>query len=214
MVLENKDLDPVIKASLQKFQSDIMGVMRSQDAKRRNSDAKNRHDQDGTYLFAFIRMNLKQSGLDDSQNYDVFQDAYERGINTIIKRNQVIEYPLAWMRATSYRIILELRRGQSKYKSVDDYDQIQPEAQVEAQATIDAREIAWRAFQQLNPRDREILKYRILQNMPWKEVHQHLYLSNKPALALSEEALRQQGSRALKHLREKYQEISYSGLFV
>jgi RNA polymerase sigma factor (sigma-70 family) len=191
---------PSYSSERQRFDAEIRSVLYSKSTDRYS-------------LFAFINRSLAQFRLQGMfEVIEVFSQAYLRGISFIESGNR-IDRPIAWLRATAYNIIRELNRewaDRQKFSSYSDDLQVSTlEGQENhlAEDEIDYQlKLIWEAFEQLSDQDREVLRLRMFENLSWQEVGEHLARSE--GHLKSQDALRIQGWRAIKRLREKYHEIA------
>jgi RNA polymerase sigma factor (sigma-70 family) len=187
---------PINSSERQRFDSEIRSVLYSESTDRYS-------------LFAFMRRSLVQFHLQGMYEVsDVFNQAYLRGISFIESGNK-IDRPTAWLRTTAYNIIRELSRdrvNKQKFSSYSDEVQVATLEEHENCLTEDELDfhlkLIWEAFDQLSDQEREVLRLRMFENMSWQEIGEHL--ARLKGNTKSQEALRLQGWRAIKRLREKY----------
>lgn len=164
---------------------------------------------DAHTILPFIRRSLKQFHLDDRFDvYDILNETYLRAVKLMTTGTE-IRSPLAWVRKTAFNVIREISREQKRYLLIDP-DQVESELVVEAiweylipEDSLDANcETVMSALQALGLRDRELLNLRFVEGLTWREIGERLAVNGEPLQ--NDAALRQQGHRALKRLRDRY----------
>ncbi|NEP36174.1 hypothetical protein [Moorena sp. SIO3B2] len=160
-------------------------------------------------LLNSIKSKLRQFNLPDDQSYDVINETYLRGIK-LLDSGQEIKNPGAWIRVTSLNVIREISRKQEKEQSWDSNlieRQIAPEASnsfsSENYDDEDLRLLKL-ALKKLESKDYKIIVLREIQGLSWKEVVSNLASNGE---VVNETCARQQGSRALKRLRQIFFEL-------
>lgn len=161
---------------------------------------------DAQSLFSFVQRHLYQFRMGNTYEVkDILVEVYARGVK-LTETGVAIEIPTAWCRRTAYNVIREYRRELNDFKDwnieqepyLEGADALSEKIHAEDLQTIRL------AFKRLEPEERRILHLRIVKKMSWREVGQCLVQTASPAH--SENALRQKGFRALKKLRELYEE--------
>ena len=166
-------------------------------------------------LFAFIKTNLRRFRLNGIYSvYDVLNEAYLRGV-LAINSGQSITKPTPWIKTTCYNIIREISRKQDKYYPLLDADQVSEDdnqfsviiktlsdqTRIETPEAFDevVLEALLPSLLRLEPKELRILQLRVMEDLSWEEVRQRLMIDGE---TISISSLRQQGYRALKHLRK------------
>jgi DNA-directed RNA polymerase specialized sigma24 family protein len=158
-------------------------------------------------LFAFVEGRLRQFRL--SQAYevrDILIEAYTRGVKQI-ESGRPIGLPLAWLRRTCLNIICEFHRKQKESPSplFDDLPSEQCGNTISLLLVQEDLAVMRWAFKQLDAESQFLLHQRIVQGQSWHEVSEALVVAG--GAELSEGALRQRGFKALKKLRQLYEDV-------
>ncbi len=159
--------------------------------------------------------------------FEVISIAYEKGQRELLvkgNKNPVL-YTRAWMLKTiKYILITEKRKNQRRQeKSVSIHSEISssgssrtllleevissevdPEnlyALVETEEKIQKCHLARKALQTLSEHEQKLLKLRLIEEYSWEEVARHLGSDKRL------DTLRQQGSRALKKLKNEFERL-------
>lgn len=147
-----------------------------------------------------IKSRLKQFHLEQVDFDDVVSEVYLRGTKKI-NSGENIKNPGAWIRVTSLNVIREMSRQQQKEQANSELI----EHQVAPKSYEENNEIQLCILKQsldnLSKKDRQILKLRFFQNLSWKEVVDYLASTGE---ILTEDNVRQKGSRALKKLKKSF----------
>ncbi len=151
-------------------------------------------------LVFFIKNMLKQFHLEQVDFYDVVSDVYLRGIKKITS-GENIKNPGAWIRVTSYNVILEMSRKQKKEQPDSEFleNQVAPKT-CEENSEVQLN-ILRKSLENLSEKERLILELRFFQDLSWKEVRS--ILASKGEI-LTESNLRQKGHRALEKLKKVF----------
>jgi DNA-directed RNA polymerase specialized sigma24 family protein len=160
---------------------------------------------DALSLFTFILRSLRQFRLSKSYEVrDILVEVYVRGLK-FVEAGGTIENPLAWIRSTAYNVIRELRREMDRigYKNLDEEPCSRPDPLSEAMMANDLRAMRI-AFLRLDADDRNLLHLRVVNQLSWRDVGKCLVATE--GTNYSDSSLRQRGFRALKRLRELYEE--------
>jgi RNA polymerase sigma factor (sigma-70 family) len=154
-------------------------------------------------LAFYIRRTLRQFNLLSVTEFDVLTEVFLRAYNLIVLGGGVvIRYPAAWVRRTAFNHIRELSRDQKRFTPLE--IDIPSEA---ASSPIDHLilqadiAILKRALQSLDPDEQRLLTLKIIDELSWAEIR--ILLAGE-GQNFSEDALRKQKERALKHLRRIY----------
>lgn len=170
------------------------------------------HNPRARSLFSFIRRTLGQFHLEKvCSDSEVFNEAYRRGIDFIMKGNRIYCVN-AWIRKTSYNVIREFSRDRKRFHSMESkiMERVMASRLLVSEAVIErdleAVSLALQQIMQsLSRGDRLILCLRTFENSSWKQVAQCLIeLGEEPQ---SEAALRKRGQRIMQRMRCAYHEI-------
>lgn len=136
---------------------------------------------------------------------EIIAEAFIRGIKQI-ESGKLIETPLAWLRTTCLNVIRDFRREQDRAErpkldptSWEGGDQVLAELMLQE----DLESIAL-AAQKLTPEEQALLYERVCKEQSWQEVSESISTDESP---VSCGTVRQRGSRALKKLRQHYDDI-------
>lgn len=166
-------------------------------------------------LLSFIKRTLRQFHLENAYTEtDIFSQAYLRGV-TLTESGTEIKRATAWMRATAFNIIRELSRSHRRYQCLE-YDELAESDQAKLEiASLQAGEglvseevieadiqAVLESLQELGSRDRKIIELRVVENLAWREIGDHLIISGEKSQ--NDAALRKQGQRALERFRKLY----------
>jgi len=124
-------------------------------------------------------------------------------------KDQSIKNPLAWLRSTSFNIIRELSREDSRWQLTAEYSEIEcqmikltlPEENSEKE---ELTKVIADIKRGLKPEEQKILELRVEQDMTWKQVRQQL---ETQGIQTNEPALRKKWQRMcqrLEPLKELY----------
>lgn len=162
-------------------------------------------------LLIFFRLRLTQVGLKGRyQPEEILSEAVLR-LEYALEMGKNIYNREAWLKTTGFFYILELRRHESKFatlnidvnetssKSV--YIQNSYTIGVEQLETEETYQLLGKSILELQASERELLVMRFYDNMSWDEIAQ-LYASRGETISVT--TLRQRGSRVLKCLRKVY----------
>jgi RNA polymerase sigma factor (sigma-70 family) len=154
-------------------------------------------------LAYFIRRTLRQFHLTSIAESDVLTEVFLRAYNLIVLGGDVIiRYPGAWVRRTAFNYIRELSRDHQRISSLEfdlpDQESFHLIDQLILQADIT---LLKRALQELDPDEQRLLMLKMVDELSWAEIRILLAGEGK---TVSEDALRKQKERALKHLRQVY----------
>ena len=162
---------------------------------------KNPQERKSLFVLAsFIKNELKQLHLEQVDVYDVISEVYLRGIKKITS-GENIKNPGAWIRVTSYNVILEMSRKQKKEQPDSEFleNQVAPKT-CEENSEVQLN-ILRKSLENLSEKERLILELRFFQDLSWKEVRS--ILASKGEI-LTESNLKKKGSRALEKLRKSF----------
>lgn len=137
---------------------------------------------------------------------DVMSEAYAVGIRQI-EEGAIIEKPLPWLRGTCFNIIRDLRRQQDKAENPKlDSEGCTPsdEAWSHLVLTEDIKVIRL-ALQELSLEEQALLRAKYIEDQSWQQISETLPDSEERRLSAN--ATRQRGHRALKKLRQAYEDI-------
>lgn len=166
-------------------------------------------DRKAISLWVFTTAGLKQYNLDGQ--YDaayVINEAYVRGVNAINKGYSITNH-LAWLRQTGRNVTKELSRQRKREcpgMDMDSFPEDNSDAEVWGETPVRAAEYArmHQAFEALTPTDQRILHLKVVKAMKWKDIASVLNAEGHRRVTV--EGLRQQKSRALKKLRQNFQQ--------
>ncbi|MDE5089590.1 MAG: sigma-70 family RNA polymerase sigma factor [Trichodesmium sp. St16_bin2-tuft] len=162
---------------------------------------KNPQERKSLFVLASsIKNRLKQFHLEQVDFYDVVSDVYLRGIKKITS-GENIKNPGAWIRVTSYNVILEMSRKQKKEQPDSEFleNQVAPKT-CEENSEVQLN-ILRKSLENLSEKERLILELRFFQDLSWKEVRS--ILASKGEI-LTESNLKKKGSRALGKLKKSF----------
>jgi RNA polymerase sigma factor (sigma-70 family) len=167
------------------------------------SELVNPNNPSAVSLGYFIRRTLRQFRVTSIAEFDVLVEVLLRAHKLIVLGGGVvIRHPNAWVRRTAFNYIRELSRGQKKVDPLEfdipDGKASSPIDQLILQADI---AILQRALRELDPAEQRLLTLKMIDELSWAEIRMILAGEGK---TVSEEALRKQKERALKHLRQIY----------
>lgn len=156
-------------------------------------------------LFVSITRKLSQFHLARRHSVDdVLNEAYMRGLKYIQSGNQIQRYG-AWINVTAFNIIREWKRAQQKETVFFEDSYAEEVNATESEEACDQHYKAVnQALSELPNYDRKLINLKVVEGLPWKKVRQALVKSGEPDA--SEATLRKRKERALKHLRQRYQE--------
>lgn len=167
---------------------------------------------DGIAVFVFIRQRLWQFHLNGS--YDiayVVNEAYIRAHKLIHSGKDPIKSLPAWLKQTALNVIRELSRQEHRYLPLEEERWVECEEQppISNEDLRDEPPIGLaHAFRQLTPAEQDLLNWKIVADLPWKEVLR-LY-RDRYDTDCTEVALRKKKERALRKLRQIYLELEKS----
>lgn len=141
--------------------------------------------------------------------FEIVTEAYLRG-KRLQRQGTAIRNPHAWLKRTAYNIVREEQRRFSRHPAMQvegldhhclsrqpgdtQWEQIHLDMQLEA---------LWQAFDILTQEDpdaAQLLTWRALNNLSWKQIWAHL--AEQGGEVPNEATLRQRAARAKKHLRQ------------
>ena len=160
----------------------------------------------GRSLLNYLQRIAKQLNIKDFDVSELIGEATMRGLAFIDKREEAIEEPQAWLRKVCTFILYDMVKDEKKNRELkakniyllevpDSFSKIESD---------DQRIALDKAFKRLSKEDREILGLRFYQGKQYKDI-QRLYL-NKTSTLIKVPTLRKRESRALKRLREFFEE--------
>ena len=158
---------------------------------------KKQHKPDCRSIFTFVERSLNQLDLSSSLKYDVFAEAYLQGVKRIIEGSYQMNEPKALMKEISFQVINNWKEKTNTFGSIRGFDEIMSETEVHINTKV-----LILAFQQLNPRDRQILEWLKIQGLSWSQVNQRLTQAGDRFQR--EETLIKWSNLALTHLRQAY----------
>lgn len=161
---------------------------------------------EGDSLFNYIRRTKKQLVLNDLEVREVISEAATRGLDHIRKKQEAIRNSQAWLRKVCSHIMYdmvkdEIRTRQLKVKNTGTFEIPDSFSKIESEETRQALEAA---FAKLSEEDKQILQLRFYKGMQYKEIQKYYF--RKTGIEVKIPTLRQRESRALKRLRERFQE--------
>lgn len=163
----------------------------------------------GVSILFLIERNLLRFNLHNSYSPpSILNEAYIRGIK-LIEAGKKINKPIPWVRATTYNIIRELSRKQRR--SIEFKENIQPlqDSVFKNNEGDDERTEEFArmklALDKLEPEERELLMLKIVENLSWKQITQHLNSQDKKDK--NEMTLRKRKERVLKRLHRIYDDL-------
>jgi DNA-directed RNA polymerase specialized sigma24 family protein len=182
------------------------------EANRRNFEQAiqslfSKDNPDSRIFCASITRQLRQFKLGrtyDSQ--EIITEAYTRGI-TLIDSGKSIDNPLGWLRRTCINVIRELKREQlTASKPKFDRQPWTDGGIVYSEVMVQEDHLAIQAAaKQLSSEEQLLLELRVIQDLSWKEVGEHLV--DTDGQPLKEGTARQRGARVFEKLRILYDEI-------
>jgi len=161
---------------------------------------------EGDNLFRYLKRTSRQLNIRDFDVREVISEAATRGLMTIEKKQEEIYNPTAWLRKTGSIILYdmvkdEIKNRELKVKNTGISDIPDSFSKIESE---EMRGVLAQAFSQLSKEDQKILNLRFYQGKHYKEIQK--YYLGKTNTPVKVPALRKRESRALKRLREKFQE--------
>lgn len=165
-------------------------------------------------ILATIKRHLLQFKIDDDyEPLDIFQEAYIRGFNKLIKGDEIPCLP-AWMKLTALNIVREKFREKQKLNNIKEMYKSGTELIVNCNnnvnSTTDANvEILELAIQSLSKKDYKILKLHIIDGLSWRKIAEYLVSIGEELVVddITITRLRKRGQRALERLRQNYHGI-------
>lgn len=164
-------------------------------------------------LVVFFRLRLVQFKLNGLyQPEEILSEAVLRLEYALIAGKNIYNQE-AWLRTTGYVYILEIRRQESKFTTINiDMSETlfksvhistSHNIGVDYLATEETYQLLGKIILELQANERELLIMRFYNDMSWKEIAR-LYANRGESISVP--ALRQRGSRVLKSLRKVYQD--------
>lgn len=164
-------------------------------------------------LAIFFRLRLVQVGLKGRyQPEEILSEAVLR-LEYALKMGKNIYNREAWLKTTGFFYILELRRHESKFTTlnIDVNETSSKSVYIQNAHTIgveqleieETYQLLGKSLLELQASERELLVMRFYDNMSWDEIAQH-YASRGESISVT--TLRQRGSRVLKCLRKVYRD--------
>ncbi|BDA70866.1 hypothetical protein RIVM261_063880 [Rivularia sp. IAM M-261] len=162
-------------------------------------------------LVIFFRLRLAQVGLKGRyQPEEILSEAVLR-LEHALKMGKNIYNQEAWLKTTGFFYILELRRHETKFTTLNiDVSEISSKSLciqnshtigVEQLETEETYKLLGNSILELQASERELLVMRFFDNMSWNDIAQ-FYASRGKNISVT--TLRQRGSRVLKCLRKVY----------
>lgn len=161
-------------------------------------------------ILPIIQRTLKQFQLDhDYDQYDVFLESYKRTRDAIIKGKFISNMP-AWLKKTSFYIVLEWRKDKNRQEKIAEYlsnnnDTVYLDEDKLVNYAVDRNlEILINEVKTLEKKDYLILYLRIIKEYSWKEIGEYLFekkLEMESDPKKREEKLRQKGKRIMEKIR-------------
>ncbi len=167
-------------------------------------------DESTRKIFFFIKRILRQFRLDSQlQESEILIDAYLR-IREKIKSGESIKNISAYLNRVSYNIVREHSKKQKRSEKLHgrllDNGYGHPDIILGGDSSnYDKITILLESLKKLKNEDLEILQLHIVEGLSWEEIRG--YFSSCKGKKLSNSALRKQGERALRRLREAYTSV-------
>lgn len=167
-------------------------------------------DRKAASLWISTTVGLKQYRL--IGRYDaafILNEAYMRGVNAI-NNGQEIKNHLAWLRQTSRNVIKELSRKRNREDAsgidMDTFaeDNSEEASWGETPSRMAEYERMHHAFDMLSPMEQQILSMKVVKDLKWQEIADIFTAEGHRRMTV--EGLRQRKSRALKKLRNHFQQ--------
>lgn len=166
-----------------------------------------KQNDDSRKIFFFAKRTLRQFKLDGQlQESDIVIQAYLR-VREKIKSGESIKNMPAYFNRVCYNIVREHSKKQKKTENLcnrlvnNGFGVSETNRQIDS-LNYSNNKILFESLAQLNNEDREIIELRIVQELSWKEISDHISLYRNKKLNTS--TLRKRGERILKRLREAY----------
>lgn len=162
---------------------------------------------DALSFCASIKRMLRQFRLSGAYEVrEIIAEAYTRGVKKI-DSGERIDIPLAWLRTTCLNVVRDFQREQFKADNPKlDGDAWSPGDVVFSELVLQADLLCiQQAVKTLTPKEQQLLTARIFRRLSWQEIGELLRDENERPLKPG--TARQRGSRALKKLRQSYEEI-------
>lgn len=163
----------------------------------------------GVTVHAFISRTLFQFHLQGL--YDpayILHEVYLRALDCIWIKKERIYNPTPWIKSVAYYIIRELNRKETRNDSLDAQEDWEAKYQLlqasEFKINRDYSLITL-AYQHLDIEEQRILKLFVVDEFSYRDIR-NIYAAQ--GQDFSDAALRQQKSRALKHLRDIYHSLA------
>lgn len=169
----------------------------------------NSSSHSGRSLISWLEMQLRFFNLNSIYSVnDILSEAYIRGTR-FINTGQKIVKPLAWIKYTCLNIIREISRSQQKIKIFEPATESGLELlstltnensfYLEAENEMELN-VLLQSFEELSLREQTILILRVVDNLSWEQVGEHLTVIEEKFQSTT--TLRKQGQRALSRLRK------------
>ena len=167
------------------------------------------HSEESKDLFYYIQRLLYQFRLSNAyEPKDILVEVYTRGIRALNK-GTTITNPQGWIRRVALHVIQEFRRAADKinYSDLDDEPYL---ASVNSNCLSqlvfqnDLKTIRL-AFEKLSLADQKLLEYRIIEGLSWRQIQ--IKLEQAEEDKTDADTLRVRGHRALKRLKDIYNEM-------
>lgn len=162
-------------------------------------------------VFLYVQRLLYQFRLGRAYEVmDILVEVYARGVKYLESGNSIASSQ-AWTKRAALNVIREFRRAADK---IDYYDlETQPQLVVSSEDTLSGLvfendlKVIQMAFGQLSPKDKNLLRLRIVNGFTWQQIS---ILLKQEGEEVNENVLRQRGYRALQRLRAIYEPMRVS----
>jgi RNA polymerase sigma factor (sigma-70 family) len=154
-------------------------------------------------LACYIRRTVRQFRLPSIAESDILVEVFLRAYKLIVLGGGVvIRHPSAWIRRVAFNYIRELSRTYNRISPLEfDIPDEQGHSPIDGLILQADIAILERALQELDLDEQRLLTLKIVDELSWAEIRILLAGEGK---VVSEDALRKQKERALKHLRQVY----------